>query len=489
MNKLFSVVLALLIMIGTNLSVMASSHREAPQITHSPKIDGTDLYLFRSYETGRDGFITIIANYDPLQDAYGGPNYFTLDENALYDIKIDNDGDAVEDITFRFEFTNELTNQGKGQVLTIDDKEVSIALANIGSFSSTDESNRSRLSTYTIGQIKDRAAYKYGTTSNKPRKTKAITGTNSITEFSIPEDNIGNKSVSDYATYAASFIHDITIPGCDTAGRVFVGQRKEGFQVNLGEVFDLVNLNPLGAEDGEASDTADKNITSIALEIPTSCLTESDEQPIIGAWTTASLPARQILKNKPSFLKNIIGSTTDYVQASRLGAPLVNELVIGLPDKDLFNSSQPKDDGQFATYVTNPTIPAILEALFGVTAPTLFPRTDLISIFLTGVTGLNEVDGVTASEMLRLNTSTAITASGSQNKLGVIAGDNAGYPNGRRPGDDVVDITLRAAMGVLLDIADAPSKDLAYTDGALNDETQFDTSFPYLLDPLPGSPN
>jgi hypothetical protein len=179
--------------------------------------------------------------------------------------------------------------------------------------------------------------------------------------------------------------------------------------------------------------------------------------------------------------------------------PLVNEVVIGLPDKDRFNASKPKDDGQFADYVTNPTLPALLEILFGdlgVKAPTNFPRTDLVAAFLTGVDGLNKPDNVRVSEMLRLNTAIAPTPGAKQNRLGVLGGDNAGFPNGRRPGDDVVDIELRVAMGALCTLAiggctpaDAPAGSLHYTDGAFLSSAAFANKFPYLRSPLPGSPN
>jgi len=175
------------------------------------------------------------------------------------------------------------------------------------------------------------------------------------------------------------------------------------------------------------------------------------------------------------------------VQVSRLSAPLVNELVIGLKDKDLFNSSHPTGDGQFLTYVTNPTLPELLEILFGVTAPNLFPRTDLVAAFLTGLPGLNENGSV--GEMLRLNTAIPAVPAASQSRLGALGGDLAGFPNGRRPGDDVVDIELRVAMGALLSPTDAPSGQLPYTDGAFLDASAFDGSFPFLRDPLPGSPN
>jgi hypothetical protein len=183
--------------------------------------------------------------------------------------------------------------------------------------------------------------------------------------------------------------------------------------------------------------------------------------------------------------------------------PLVNEVVIGLKDKNKFNASEPKDDGQFADYVTNPTLPALLELLFGgagVKAPTNFPRTDLVAAFLTGVTGLNQPANVKASEMVRLNTSIAPTPGDAQNRLGVLGGDNAGFPNGRRPGDDVVDIELRVAMGVLCTVpgvntavgckaTDAPAGSLKYTDGAFVSSAFFANEFPYLRAPLKGSPN
>jgi len=188
------------------------------------------------------------------------------------------------------------------------------------------------------------------------------------------------------------------------------------------------------------------------------------------------------------------------VQVSRLGMPLVNEIVIGLKDKDRFNASSPEGDAALATYVTNPTLPEILEILFGgagVRAPNNFPRTDLVAAFATGVQGLNFLSDGKPHEMLRLNTSIAPTAAGAQNNLGVLGGDNAGFPNGRRPGDDVVDIELRVAMGVLCHAfpgvfctpADAPSGNLPFTDGTLQDASQFDSVFPYLKTPLPGSPN
>jgi len=274
--------------------------------------------------------------------------------------------------------------------------------------------------------------------------------------------------------------------------------------VNLGETFDLVNikypaveLNP-AAEFATVDTLSDKNVTSIIMEVPIACLTEGKGN-IVGAWTTASLPANQVLAAAPGSGLDPTTQSGEYVQVSRLGMPLVNEVVIGLKDKNRFNASEPKDDGQFADYVTNPTLPALLEILFGkagVKAPTNFPRTDLVAAFLTGVPGLNQPANVVGSEMLRLNTAIAPTPKGAQKRLGVLDGDNAGFPNGRRPGDDVVDIELRVAMGALCTLAiggctpaDAPAGALKYTDGAYISDAYFSADFPFLRAPIPGSPN
>jgi hypothetical protein len=310
--------------------------------------------------------------------------------------------------------------------------------------------------------------------------------------FPKPADNIGRKSIPDYNAYAEDFVYDVRIPGC-TPGRLFAGQRREGFGVNLGEVFDLVNTDPVGDPDGENSATFYKNVTTLALEVPISCLTRGGSD-VIGAWTTSTLPRRRALSKTPTFDEPATyGDLKDRVQVSRLGMPLVNEVVIGIPDKDLFNASRPKDDLQFATYVTNPALPELLEILFGVSAPNNFPRNDLLAAFVTGIPGVNAFG---FGEMQRLNTAIPPTPKALQNNLGVAAGDNAGFPNGRRPGDDVVDAELRVAMGLLCHLglglcspADAPSGLLPFTDGVTVNAMQFADGFPYLRSPVPGSPN
>lgn len=464
------------------LEAHASSHREAPYITQHPKVDATDFYMFTSYEPGRSGYVTLIANYLPLQDGYGGPNYFSMDPNALYEIHIDNNGDAREDITFQFRFNNNL----KDTQLNVGGRQVSIPLINSGPISAGNTAALNVSESYSVTVVRG---------NRRGGHRQAVTQANGgARNFAKPVDNIGSKSITDYPTYAASHVYDINIPGCTGVGRMFVGQRKDPFVVNLGEIFDLINTNPLGAVNGEPDDLADKNVTSLELEIPKSCLVNGTE-PVIGAWTTASLRQARVLRPHPGY-GQVAKEGGPWLQVSRLGMPLVNEVVIGLKDKDRFNAARPENDTRFAEYVTNPTFPALIEILFpSAPAPTNFPRNDLVTAFLTGVPGLNQPAGVTPSEMLRLNTTTAPTARGSQNNLGVIGGDAAGFPNGRRPGDDVVDIALRVVMGKLCKLnigcvpTDAPAGDAPLTDGAFIDDNLFDNAFPYLRTPIAGSPN
>jgi len=490
MQKLRKGTIAIAIVAMAGITLHGSSHREAPGITKTPKLDGTDFYMFRSYEAGRDEFVTLLANYSPLQDVYGGPNFFTLDADGAYEIHIDNDGDAREDITFQFKFTN----INKNLTVPVGDKDVAIPLINIGPIGpgALNTANLNVKETYTLNIIRgDRR------TGRRHAITNASTGS---AIFRKPVDRIGDKSIQAnnptvYDAYANSHIYPIDIPGCRTNGRVFVGQRREGFVVNLAEAFDLINTNPLGPVNGETNSLADKNVTTLALEVPIGCLVDDD--PVIGGWTTAS---RVDDKDRRGW--DFFGAPGRFEQVSRLGSPLVNELVIGLKDKDFFNGAEPKDDGRFATYVTHPTLPALIHALFGVAAPAV-PRNDLVSVFLTGVPGLNQPANVRPAEMLRLNTSIAPLAAGAQNALGVIAGDTAGFPNGRRPGDDVVDISLRAVEGILL--SPSPGTFPAFTDGALVNATiayapdgtiianpafrLFRDAFPYLQTPISGSPN
>lgn len=494
-------------------AVQASSHREAPFITTAPKVDGTDLYMFMSYEPGRSGYVTLIANYQPLQAPYGGPNYFKMDPNALYEIHVDNDGDAKEDISFQFRFQNRLNSIA----LPIGGKNVAIPLAQAGQVSDLRAPTLNVNETYSVEVVRgNRRGGQRGSVTNAVGGAKV---------FDKPVDNIGTKTIPDYASYAAKHVYNVNLPGCSMPARMFVGQRKEAFAVNLGTIFDLVNAPVSVITDPALINAApntidDANVTSLALEVHKSCLTQGDE-PVIGAWTTASLRQGSLLDPTPKKgHQTPLISGGAWTQVSRLGMPLVNEVVIGLPDKDRFNGARPKDDGQFADYVTHPTLPALLEIALALpnTAPTNLPRNDLVTTFLTGIPGVNKPTNVMPAEMMRLNTGIGPVPFAQQNRLGIVgeilrvggpqnlgqAVDLAGYPNGRRPKDDVVDISLVAVMGGLC-VANGDSDALGFgsackpsavplgaTAFKLHDAVDQAVvpllpGFPYLATPTPGA--
>jgi hypothetical protein len=509
----------------------ASSHREAPFISGMPKVDGTDFYMFKSYESGRSGFVTLLANYQPLQDSYGGPNYFTLDPEALYEIHVDNNGDAAEDLTFQFRFKNAY----KGIALpTGGPANVAIPLVQAGAVDAAGAA-LNVVETYSVNLIRGNRR-----TGASAALTNAGDGT---TVFTKPTDYIGKKTFpnNSYPAYANSFVYSVNIPGCTATGaKLFVGQRAEGFVVNLGQIFDLVNLNPLAprpAAGGGNNIIADKNITTLALEVPTSCLTAGTE-PVIGGWTTASIRQSRVLNPNPQGPVNVTGKKGPAIhggawsQVSRLGSPLVNEVVIGITDKDKFNATEPKNDAaNFGAYVLYPTLPVLVDKLFfggnGASVPAT-PRTDLALAFVTGIrtavananigqpgTGTTMVDfthpanvNLTtlagSGEMLRLNTAfpATPTPAGSQNDLGFLGCDLSGFPNGRRPVDDVVDIALTVAEGAIdgtnknklqtCDVTVSPpavkNAGTVVNDGATPDPAAYLPNFPYLNTPHPGSP-
>ena len=488
--------------LATATCAMASSHREAPFITELPKVDGTDFYMFRSYETATDrsAFTTLIANYLPLQAPYGGPNYFTLDSDALYEIHVDNTGDAKEDITFQFRFNNAFNPTR----LMVGGNSVAIPLIAAGTIGpgANDNAALGVKETYTVTVVRGE---RRAVASTRTLATNLTAGGGSTT-FMKPVDNIGNKTIANYAQYADNHIFNIGIPGCATPGKVFVGQRKEGFVVNLGEVFDLVALNPLGARDGRFNTIDDANITSLALEVPTTCLTNGTE-PVIGAWTTASVRQARLVNPRPSAPARASQEGGAWAQVSRLGMPLVNEVVIGLTDKDKFNASEPKNDvANFGAYVLTPTLPELVRILFGVPPPAT-PRNDLLATFVTGITAT--VNGTSfrytapasgaPGEMLRMNTAVGITPVASQKDLGFLDCDLGGFPNGRRPIDDVVDIALTVAEGALTGTNGLQTCDVSgatptvrnpgavVNDGARPVASAYLTRFPYLNTPIAGA--
>jgi hypothetical protein len=497
-------------------AAFGSSHREAPGILNKPLVDNTDVYAFRSYEPGREAFTTIISNWIPLQDPVGGPNYFPMDPDAIYEIHVDSDGDARENFTFQFDF-NRILKGGTGNTITVGDKTLPIALRHIGQVTTPNDADLGYDEDFTVTLITgDRR------TGTRAAVTNAAGGG---VRFPKPFDNVGNKTIPDYPAYARQFIYNVNIPGCAVQGRVFVGQREEAFAINLGEIFDLVNFVPIqggpggfpgGITQSRMNDdlVGKKNVTSVAVEVPTACLNTPGNNGVIGIWSSTSLPQARMLNPAPNsdVSENNTGA---FVQVSRLGMPLVNELVIGIRDKNLFNAAHPTQDGALLDYVTNPTFPAILNVLFRTAvnqtlgtnianlAPSNLPRRDLVATFLTGIPSLNQQRTVTPSEMLRLNTAVDPTPRERQSTFGVAGDDLAGYPNGRRPGDDTIDITLRVAMGRLCypvpimgtptalglcNPSDAPVGNVPFTDGAPITAAELLNEFPYLRNPIPGSP-
>jgi hypothetical protein len=491
------------------ITAQASSHREGPFITTAPKVDATDFYMFKSYESGRADYVTVIANYLPLQDPYGGPNYFSLDPNALYEIHIDNNGDAKEDLTFQFRVKNTL----KGTTLTIGNQQVAIPLIQSGQVTAPNAAALNVNETFTVDVVRgDRRSGTRGSVTNAAGGSAT---------FDKPVDNIGTKTLPNYPAYADQHIYNVNVPGCSMPARLFVGQRKDPFAVNLGTIFDLVNapvsvITDPALKNAAPNTIGNKNVTTLAMELHQSCLTAGSET-VIGGWTTASLRQGSLINPNPAKghqTSAVAGGA--WAQVSRLGQPLVNEVVIGLPDKDRFNASRPANDASnFLTYVTNPTLPALLEIALGLPgiAPTNLPRNDLVTVFLTGITGVNKPANVVGSEMLRLNTAIPAVPLASQNRLGIVGNilaggtDNAGFPNGRRPKDDVVDIALVAVMGGLC-IANGDNNAFGFgadckpsavplgntvfnlhdaVDQAAAANAPQRVTFPYLSHPLPGA--
>ncbi|WP_037670388.1 DUF4331 domain-containing protein [Streptomyces griseus] len=404
----------------------ASSHREAPLISGTPQYDNTDVYAFVSPD--KPDSTTIVANWIPFEEPAGGPNFFPFAEDAQYDIHIDNNGDAKGDLLFRYTFKTHVKNK-------------KTFLYNTGAVESLDDPDLNVTQTYDLELIKLRKGYEVA-------KTKVAS------DVPVAPSNVGKASMPDYKK-----LRDQAIYKLHNGTQTFAGQADDPFFLDL-RVFDLLyggNLSEVGNDTLKGY-----NVNSIALQIPTQLITESMHQPIVGIWSTTQ---RQNARG-------------EYKQVSRLGNPLVNEVVNPIKDKDKFNASEPKDDGQFLKNVTNPELPKLIEAIYKIKAPAE-PRNDLVDVFLKGVKGLNQPPYVTPSEQLRLNTS--IKPSASPKRLGVLDGDNAGFPNGRRLTDDVIDASLQVVEGELLgtknDLGDAVDK---------NDK-DFEKYFPYVALPTEGS--
>ena len=459
-----------------------SSHREAPEIAKDPVADSTDVYAFVSPD--QPGTVTLIANYVPLQEPAGGPNFYEFGDDVRYEIHVDNNGDGQPDVTYRFEFQTRLRNPDT-------------FLYNTGPILSLDSPNWNRRQFCTVSKV-----------SAQGGLTQLGAG------LACPPCNIGPLSTPDYPALAGAAVHAL-----GHGVKMFAGQRAEGFYVDLGSIFDLANLRPFqqlhnqfgmhvftGPAPG-VNATNHLNVHTIAIQVPTTDLVrgggsgEADPRSVIGIWTTAS---RQRVRLWDADNGGNLDSGP-FRQVSRLGNPLINEVIIALGDKDRWNTLPPADDKQFAHYYANPELAGLLPVLY----PGVFPnlaalvksgkaRADLEAILLTGipagiVQGFQNNTGPLQADMLRLNT--AITPAGSPNILGVVGGDLAGFPNGRRVFDDVVTVELRAIAGLTYPLIDSTFK----PDGAASQVTDgldpssvsapFLSHFPYLGVPYDGFDN
>ena len=433
-----------------------SSHREAPEIAKDPVADSTDVYAFVSPD--KPGTVTLIANYIPLQSPAGGPNFYEFGNDVLYEIHVDNNGDGQADVSFQFRFRTTVRNP-------------ETFLYNTGPIQSLDSPNWNRRQSYDV----------------------SMSGRTIGTGLACPPCNIGPLSTPDYTALAAQAVHQLG--GGIT---VYAGQRAEGFYVDLGAIFDLADLRPfeqlhatfglpaLQAAPG-VNATNNVNVHSIAIQVPVSALTRSGH-PTIGVWTTAS---RQRVRLWDADQGENVDSGP-FRQVSRLGNPLVNEVLIPLGHKDQWNSLPPSDDKRFAAYVTQPGLAALLPVLYPGVFPNLAalvksakPRADLEAIFLTGIpagliAGFTNFTGSVLADMLRLNTSIPPTPSAKQSIYGLLGGDAAGFPNGRRVTDDVVAIELRALAGVTYPLIDKNFKPDAAAGELTDGLTPASVHAPYL---------
>jgi Domain of unknown function (DUF4331) len=399
----------------------ASSHREAPLISEDPTADNTDLYAFRSPDSPE--FLTVISNLIPAEDPAAGPNYYRFSQGARYLINLDRNGDGKADVTYAFRF-----NSADGPLF----------LGNtVQSYSVT----------RTIGH-----------------------SSRVIARGMTPPDNIGPRTLkqfygtSDYRALAAQRVASL-----DGGGKVFAGQRDDAFFADIGAIFDLVAIRK-GFDNGGKDFFAGYAVHTLALQIPISQI--DTKSHVVGVWTSTERKAAYVRKGK---------LRRGWVQVSRLGNPLVNEVVIPTKLKDRWNRLTPATDRRFSTYYENPILAAVINQLYNVGAPE-HNRDDLVQVLLTGVPGLNNT-GTTRADELRINLAIPPKPRGTENRLGVLGNDLAGFPNGRRLTDDVVDIAERAVAGAL------KGNNVPLGDGVNADDKATLPVFPYEPDPESGADN
>lgn len=475
LRKVFSVAAAisigLLAVVSTPVgTTYAASHREAPLTSGEPEIDTTDVYVFVSPDA--PDTVTMIANWIPLQQPAAGPNFYNFDDDSIYELNIDSDGDARADLTYQFDFRTEVGNPNT-------------FLYNTGPISSINDATLNVKQFYSVTRI--RRAVVNGEIVRTATEVIAQ-------DAQVAPANIGPRSTPDYDTLANQAIKTLGGGG----GKVFAGPRDDPFFVDLGSAFDLLGLRPLNAahaipleNEPGVDGVAGYNVHTTAIQVPISTL--QLENGVMGMWAVAKRPSMRMYD-----FGGDITTQGPLIQVSRLSAPLINEVIIPRSRKDDFNGSRPDVDGQFGSFVTNPEPVALINLLYGGAIPDdqeppTSGRTDLVTVFLTGIPGVNQLPQVTPSEMMRLNTGIAPTAN--PNRLGVVGGDNAGFPNGRRLMDDVVDIELRAlacSYGVVGTVGPCDSAKYnkapnnALGDGVNANEKPFLTSFPYMAAPYQG---
>ena len=445
-----------------------SSHREAPEISKDPVADSTDVYAFVSPD--KPDTVTIIANYIPLEDPAAGPNFYEFGDDVAYHLHISNSGSGKPDITYTFRFTTRVRNP-------------KTFLYNTGPISALSDKTFNRRQFYSV-------------TRTAGRRSRVL-----AEDLPSPPCNIGVRSTPNYPALAEDAYHRIG------EGRtVFAGQRADPFYVDTGAIFDLLALRPfenlhLIARSASAGVNAfaDVNVHSIVLQVPITDLTRHGRRPksvddpdaVIGVWTSAQRQRARIFDQDDGVYRG----SGKWVQVSRLGNPLFNEVIVPMGRKDEWNAEEPAEDADYLTYVQRPEVGALLPVLY----PGVFPnlaaygkdRADLVAILLTGiptgvVPGFQNFTGPTYADMLRLNT--AVPPATSPSNLGILGGDLAGFPNGRRPADDVTSIELKAVAGATI-----PLVDPSYTpDGAASlveqgvAPVEYLDSFPYLGHPYSG---
>ncbi len=439
---------AAMVVAASATPALASSHREAPITSNDRQIDGTDTYAFVSPDNPDS--VTIVGNFSPFQLPAGGPNFDSFANEARYNLHIDTDGDAVPNLTYRYTFTGGF-------------QDTSTFLYNTGVVNSIDDATLNFKQSYKVELVGSDGAV-ISTVVENGRAAPA---------------NVGVASMPNYGDLRDQAL--ATGEGSDGT-RTFAGQADDPFFLDL-RVFDLLYGGDL-SETGNPVLTG-LNVNTVAVQVPKSVLAANglDASGVIGVHTTSE--RQSMLAINPDGTRAASG---DFVQTSRLGNPLVNEVVSSVALKDAFNALKPADDASvqgLVDRVNDPEVPKLIEAIYGIPAPPA-PRDDLFSIFLTGIEGLNKPTNVTPAELMRLNTNTPVTAE--PNRLGVLAGDAGGFPNGRRLTDDVVDIELQVLEGAVqadgsIELVEA----LAAGDGVDANDRDFEESFPYVALPNPGS--